>query len=387
MARLVDDLKRYGAIWQLRQMVGIDMENDRMREIIASLPPHITKDIDVSKHGNVHVRNKATEVVFNEATRIGIERGQAIILDNVFRHLVETGERPDIAELPACVPPFADMWAEYRVSIPNNQFVNPNSFGQPVEAVGMYANTVDIWKDFGASTFAEAKRHIRWDAANNSPSARKLEIAFDEAAGEIRWVSTFALYVKVSGIHQVMGPFAVVSAYFEPSGHVAESTVQLPGDEKPRLLVSTDNLNKAEDISWSAANYQLYRMMCPIYVAMGFAHCKNIGFAEVEPVTKVQRARIRRGHPPLTTYKVLMIDPSRRAKPGHRHTEGSEGHRKALHVVRGHFAWYGPGHPDGRERGLLYGKHAGQFWIADHARGEAKAGVVHKRYAVEAATS
>jgi hypothetical protein len=51
-----------------------------------------------------------------------------------------------------------------------------------------------------------------------------------------------------------------------------------------------------------------------------------------------------------------------------------------VHLVRGHFARYGPQYG----RGLLFGKHAGRFFVPAHARGERRAGLVeHSGYTIE----
>ena len=50
-----------------------------------------------------------------------------------------------------------------------------------------------------------------------------------------------------------------------------------------------------------------------------------------------------------------------------------------LHVVRGHMARYGPKY----DRGLLFGKYEGKFWIQPHAKGRAEVGERQHTYLIE----
>jgi hypothetical protein len=56
------------------------------------------------------------------------------------------------------------------------------------------------------------------------------------------------------------------------------------------------------------------------------------------------------------------------------------------HVCRGHYAYYGAalisGNPTGQDKGLLFGKLAGRFYIPNHVRGDPKNGIVDKDYKI-----
>ncbi len=118
-----------------------------------------------------------------------------------------------------------------------------------------------------------------------------------------------------------------------------------------------------------------YALLRPMLLAVCFLHCRNVTTRAVAPEAKVNRARARRGKPPLHTYRVLEINPM----AGVLATEGnvrSDGLARALHICRGHFKTYA-------ER-PLFGQLRGTWFWRDHARGTPAAGVVEKDYAVNA---
>jgi hypothetical protein len=104
--------------------------------------------------------------------------------------------------------------------------------------------------------------------------------------------------------------------------------------------------------------------------------CSNISTEERLISPKLQKARARRGKPPLKNYYVLnvSIDRPRRAKNNGVEPK-TETIKKRLHMVRGSLADYseGPG---------LFGKYKGRFWRPAHVRGSKEAGEIKKDYRV-----
>lgn len=97
-------------------------------------------------------------------------------------------------------------------------------------------------------------------------------------------------------------------------------------------------------------------------------NCKNITQQEHVPPSKLQRATVRRGHPPLCTYKTLKVN-----IPGQINsnaTSTSEGNGVRFHLVRGHF------------KNLQHARFAtkGWHWWPSHARGNPSFGSVEKDY-------
>ncbi len=114
----------------------------------------------------------------------------------------------------------------------------------------------------------------------------------------------------------------------------------------------------------------------PTFLALSFMHCRNVQVREEIPPPRLSKAHQRRKGRPLLRYHVLEIDHMKSVLEREGHA-GTTGLKKALHICRGHFATYGA---DGK--GLLFGKHAGRYWIPMHTRGSVQEGMVVKDYAV-----
>lgn len=104
--------------------------------------------------------------------------------------------------------------------------------------------------------------------------------------------------------------------------------------------------------------------------------CKNVSLKpEFNDANDVARATKRHG-PTAHGYRyhVLVVRP-----PGARaDAPAQEIGVMPRHVCRGHFAEYGPDF----NKGLLFGKYAGRFYVPPHLKGDAKNGTVEKDYAV-----
>lgn len=114
--------------------------------------------------------------------------------------------------------------------------------------------------------------------------------------------------------------------------------------------------------------------------------CSNVQTEIRENDPKQVRIATKRHGTSSTGYRyhVLVVK-----RPGARPDQpGEEIGTMPRHVCRGHFQHYGPavihGHPDGQDRGLLFKKLAGRFFVPPHARGDKKNGVVEKDYEVRA---
>lgn len=122
--------------------------------------------------------------------------------------------------------------------------------------------------------------------------------------------------------------------------------------------------------------HALRRDTFPVWLAMSFAHCKNVSTTTHKTPSKVAKKRRKQGKPIGVTYKTLVIDGMKEVL----RTEGGvekNGLKKALHICRGHFATYTEDKP-------LFGKVTGTFWKPMHTRGSKKRGEVRKDYKVVA---
>ena len=111
--------------------------------------------------------------------------------------------------------------------------------------------------------------------------------------------------------------------------------------------------------------------------ALSFLNCKNVKQAQIEPHPKLSKRWRKKTGKPLSRYHVLTVGRTYDAKRERveTHTEGSEGHRKAQHIARGHFRTYTPEQP-------LFGHWHGTLWVASHVRGSKEEGVVSKSYSL-----
>lgn len=101
--------------------------------------------------------------------------------------------------------------------------------------------------------------------------------------------------------------------------------------------------------------------------------CKNITYELTDPPVKVQKKRAKRGKLPLHSYYTLKI------RTNHCRTRAGENKEKAwsnrAHLCRGHIKNYTNDKP-------LFGKITGKVWCPSHTRGNARIGLIHKRYEV-----
>lgn len=102
--------------------------------------------------------------------------------------------------------------------------------------------------------------------------------------------------------------------------------------------------------------------MITLGAALNFLNASNVEIAEPHRQRPIRRRLARTG----VTVQTIVVRP-----PGKRRAVSSEPRpievgEQVFSPVRGHFARYGPEY----DRGLLFGKYAGKFWIPAHARGQ-----------------
>lgn len=108
--------------------------------------------------------------------------------------------------------------------------------------------------------------------------------------------------------------------------------------------------------------------------ALNFLGCRNVVLGE-PPRARPERRRLARTG---VTVHELMVFPAGSSPPARVVTASGMPGGVPLTSVRGHFARYGI-----EGRGLLFGKHAGRFWIPGHARGDRAHGEHDTSYRLE----
>ncbi len=128
-----------------------------------------------------------------------------------------------------------------------------------------------------------------------------------------------------------------------------------PDGEVTGVSVSEDRITSDGDVA-----HYLYAFH-PILMAFSFANCQNVEMVDVVAPAALQKARKRRGRPPISDFKVINIVVGATAKSSRR-TEGTgRGDGVAVKIRRGHFHTYGEKYG----RGKLFGKYEGRFWIPE----------------------
>lgn len=104
--------------------------------------------------------------------------------------------------------------------------------------------------------------------------------------------------------------------------------------------------------------------------------CKNVSLEPHDNEPKQVRRAVKRhgGNPEDYRYHTLIVRPAG-AGP---HVKGEPLGIMPRHVCRGHFAEYGPEFG----KGLLFGKHAGRFYVPPCVKGDKKNGTVEKDYRI-----
>jgi hypothetical protein len=108
--------------------------------------------------------------------------------------------------------------------------------------------------------------------------------------------------------------------------------------------------------------------------------CKNVSLQPHDNEPKQVRRAIKRhgGTPDSYRYHTLVVRP-----PGaHKDSPVQEIGVMPHHVCRGHFAEYGPEF----NKGLLFGKYAGRFYVPPCVKGNRNRGVVEKDYQIAEAS-
>lgn len=114
--------------------------------------------------------------------------------------------------------------------------------------------------------------------------------------------------------------------------------------------------------------------------------CKNVSIEARDGDERTARIARKRHGPNASgfRYHVLVVRPA----GGSANAPGFEIGIMPQHMCRGHYQHYGPAaihrHPDGQDRGLLFGRTAGKFFVPPVVKGDKKNGIVEKDYEVRA---
>lgn len=302
----------------------------------------------------------------------GLEDGAPVVLASNVAEYFWTSRRENwpVDALPNLAPPFPRFFVECRAP----QFIDSEACAGPIRwsdtgLVDFQTWGVDIAciePDQVPKTIALLTRQLSPD--QSAAIAQRVAEAF--ASESLQWILSVALYVESYG--ERMRPF--------------RRLYSVESDGRPRWLIDAFEANlglvqaandpNSEDHAAAEVTHTVMSMlMLSSLLAVSFMHCKNVARVAHPPDLPLQKRTIERHGVPLVTYYTLEIEPMKevlRCEGG----AATEGLQRALHVCRGHFATYTDEKP-------LFGKHSGTFWVPQHLRGNAAAGIVGKDYKME----
>jgi hypothetical protein len=284
-----------------------------------------------------------------------------IAADNVADYCRSLPLDTHMAELVTTVaPPFGRFFVECAPTLPDTKSI------APFHAWGFFCGAADLADAEWSSKVADR----RLPAVVSAFSGRPADHIPDELAGvTVRWVLQLILFLEVRK-GRPMGPVAEYSFPLDEQGRlVGLPDGSLVGIEGVVSLSSPFLSNFEQDLIRSLDN-----QLMPALFAISLMHCKNVRVERVEPPAALSRKAVRRTGHPLVRYHVLEIGPMRAVLDG----EGAartKGLGHALHICRGHFKTF-------TEDAPLFGKHVGQYWWHDTARGSPRRGVITSDYQV-----
>lgn len=112
--------------------------------------------------------------------------------------------------------------------------------------------------------------------------------------------------------------------------------------------------------------------------SLNFLNCRNVDIT-VPPRPRAEQKRIERAGKGLEVSVINVFPVGKSSKSANKQS----GEGVPLTPVRGHFAHYGACCPSHAPKGLLFGKHAGKFYIPMHARGTAELGERNPDYVLK----
>lgn len=271
------------------------------------------------------------------AGKIARNEVQIVRIDNVFKYVmqwVRDVER-DHNQIPNAAPPFPWTWFEWALTSDHGDGV--------IRKMGCsVASTTEPWP---ASIMTMA--HPPQDHPDT------------------KWRCLASMYALVDGMgYDRMGD---IMYNVLPEGKISPTS-----PDGFATFIDTSNISSDRQ---DFKDFVCMSVFVP-WMATALMHCKNVEQVKSPPISpELQRARERKGKPPLLRFKTLRIEPFGQQKMS---VGTANGYREesAFHICRGHFKTF-------KEDAPLFGKLTGTYWWPMHTRGDRAHGEVRKDYEVK----
>ncbi len=176
----------------------------------------------------------------------------------------------------------------------------------------------------------------------------------------VRWIAETAVWVggmSGDGRHlPTSGPCHMFRHAINDDGSPADINWMALMARRGQFAERRD-MDAANQGTWDAA-------MITLGSALNFLNASNVGVAEPARPRSQRRRLARTG---VQVQTIVVRPPGKRRSTSEMSARPIDSSESVFSSIRGHFASYGPAF----NRGLLFGKHAGRFWIPAHARGKA----------------
>jgi hypothetical protein len=251
---------------------------------------------------------------------------------------------------PNVAPPFAECWIEYRSPERVISSVNGERQETPyaAEMRGRFGALISSRENVSRKTLGEMQQAIYRRGLQEG--VRLFGVTDGNQAGSCaeipKWIVTLALVFGAKAGGMVL----LKEVFYVP---LRDDGSIVPNGRWVMTPEMTERMKESGG----------FIMTAPFLLALQFINAVNIPREQGQISERLDRARIRKGKPPLVRYSVIRV-------PGYRSLAEpiADGERRqvGLHAVRGHFKR----------------RTTGIFWWHPHLRGSYEQGVILSSYAV-----
>jgi hypothetical protein len=314
-------------------MAGVDGSAEAIARVVADVQAGRWREAPVRDMGGRRMTADARRLVLRAGK--GSSEGPVVDATAIYRSLVARDEPVYLYEDHPCIaPPWGCGTVAYQ-----------NEHGNVVAMI------------FGAPEFDYTTGEVTVAAMVDGAATGRTQPEPWKPAEPVDWSRVHWLIdtvVWIGGRSPITGPFPT-------SGPMHMWRFAVYGDGQPADLHWVQLVQQYPMEHWDMAHLVLLG-------ALNFMNCRNVELVEPQRPRAQARALARTGVR-VSEINVFPIGRSTRGR-------AAATHGVPLTSVRGHFARYGPAY----DRGLLFGKYEGRFWIPQHARGDRDHGEIRQTF-------